>query len=389
MEPEAYRTRREWEAFLCLEDEGASIQSCSLSSAAAELAPTWARHPQLDSACFLFVEAGTELGILSFSRDSRKPKLRTLRAEACQTPLVERTLGSRAPVLLPVDQDSARILDNDCRYAFVIPVGTNSHRFVLFLFDCEPAPLEALEAELCPKSYLLDGFLYPDFAQFNHFKRTIRLLPDLVVHRNLETGLHLLRITAYARLIAERLVARNIKRAIELYAPLHDIGKLAIPDSILLKPGRLTEREYESIRKHPELGFEIIETVVRIFGGDQYLPYFDTLRAIVLHHHETMDGNGYPHGLQGAAIPIEARVVAVADVFDALTGERPYKQQYTIDQAFSELNRLRGTKLDPDCVDAFVSRRAAVEDIFTHPPLGSADDWRESMADQAVESTAR
>lgn len=382
MEREAYRMRREWEAFLCLEDGGPPIPSSSLENTATELSASWHRHPQLTKVCFLFVEAGTEFGILSFTRCVGDPKLHSLRAEECRTPLVERTLASCAPSLVPMDPHSARVLDTDARHAFVVPVGANSHRFVLFLFHSEPASVATLEAEFRPKSHLLDGYLYPDYARFNHFKRTIQLLPDLVVHRNLETGLHLLRITAYARLISDQLVDKHLARAIELYAPLHDIGKLAVPDSILLKPGRLSAGEYETIRKHPELGFEIVETVVRIFGGDQYLPYFDSLRAIVLHHHETMDGEGYPHRLKGTRIPIEARIVAVADVFDALTGERPYKQQYTIDEAFAELERLRNLKLDADCVDAMVSRRDAVEFILRRPPPVTSGDWRRSDTDR-------
>ena len=146
---------------------------------------------------------------------------------------------------------------------------------------------------------------------------------------------------------------------------MHDIGKIGIPDRILLKPGRLDPEERVIMDSHVAKGVEIIE---RIIGkeGDRHFPESELLRNIVQYHHEMLDGSGYPQGISGDAIPIEARVVAVADIFDALTAQRPYKQQWSLDDAFAELHRLSTQgKLDADCVNALASQRADVQDIHT------------------------
>lgn len=134
--------------------------------------------------------------------------------------------------------------------------------------------------------------------------------------------------------------------AIELAAPLHDIGMIGVPDALLARPAPLTAEEMRLMRAHPHIGHELLR--------DSPSPVVQMAAAIALHHHEAWDGTGYPRGLQGNAIPIEARIVAVADTFDILHHGRPWRAPMPLAEALTELRRLRGTQLDPACVDALL-----------------------------------
>jgi len=178
--------------------------------------------------------------------------------------------------------------------------------------------------------------------------------------RDPETGAHVERMAMYSRLIARHLgwkaqAADNLYRA----APMHDVGKLGIPDQILLKPGRLTEGEQVIMRRHAEIGYAIL-------SGSQS-PLIRLGAEIALTHHERWDGAGYPHRLAGEAIPLSGRIVAVADVFDALTSTRPYKAPWPLDRARAFLEENRGRHFDPACVDAFLAGWGEALDILrTH-----------------------
>jgi putative two-component system response regulator len=128
-------------------------------------------------------------------------------------------------------------------------------------------------------------------------------------------------------------------------APMHDIGKLGIPDEILCKPGRLTPDEFEVIKGHPEIGAKILE------NPDSEL--LTVARQVALFHHEKWDGSGYPHGLKGEEIPLSARIAALADVFDALVSERPYKRAWTMDATLQLFEEQKGLHFDPNVVEAF------------------------------------
>ncbi len=195
--------------------------------------------------------------------------------------------------------------------------------------------------------------------------------------RDEETGAHLERMARYARLIALRLAPRrglsdDWVEFLFQFAPLHDVGKIAVPDQILFKPGRLTPEEFEVMKTHVTKGSEIVDTMADTFriGG---APYVRVLRNVVAHHHEAIDGSGYPHGLTGEAISLEGRITAVADVFDALTSERPYKKAWSNDEAFAFLTEQAGRKFDPDCVEILKSSEAAIADIQRQ--------FRETVAD--------
>jgi HD-GYP domain-containing protein (c-di-GMP phosphodiesterase class II) len=195
----------------------------------------------------------------------------------------------------------------------------------------------------------------------------VKTTTDIAQQRDPEMGNHLERMSRYARLIALELAEelRLDDEFIEhlfLFAPLHDVGKVGIPDSILLKKGPLTAEEYAVMKTHTVKGKEIIDQLLANFRlGD--LGCHRMLRNIAEFHHEAMDGTGYPSGIAGEAIPLEARIVAAADVFDALTSRRPYKDAWDNQRAFATLLEVAGTQLDPACVDALLRRKEEVEEI--------------------------
>ncbi len=195
----------------------------------------------------------------------------------------------------------------------------------------------------------------------------VRTMREIGHHRDDETGGHLDRMSRYARLIA-RTLAPRLGRSEEWVdnvaqlAPLHDIGKVAVPDAILLKPDRLLPSEFRLMQHHVEAGVAIVDALVRNFHI-QNLPQADIMANVVAYHHEKVDGSGYPRGLAGPAIPIEARIVTVADVFDALTSPRVYKRAWTNDEAFGYLRDRAGAQFDADAVAALLAARPEVEHI--------------------------
>lgn len=185
--------------------------------------------------------------------------------------------------------------------------------------------------------------------------------------RDPETGSHLDRMSRFSRVIASELANSHqlddeYIEHIFMFAPLHDIGKIAIPDSILLKPGALTDDERKEMQTHPLLGREMIDDIINNFGLDS-INQIDILQNIAAYHHEAVNGSGYPEGRSGNEIPLEARIIAVADVFDALTSKRPYKEAWSNDRAFETLKQMADKTLDRDCVDALIKHREMIEEI--------------------------
>lgn len=164
--------------------------------------------------------------------------------------------------------------------------------------------------------------------------------------REHNTRMHSQRVREYTKLISDRLgVDEKMKRVISFGALLHDVGKIAVPDHILLKPGRLTDQEWVEMRKHPEAGYRIVKRI----------GFLKDAAEIVYAHHEQFDGSGYPRGLKGESIPLGARMFMVADVYDALTSERPYRSSMTYEEAVAEIRSLSGSHFDPVIVDIFMA----------------------------------
>ena len=175
-------------------------------------------------------------------------------------------------------------------------------------------------------------------------------------YRDEETGNHVIRMARYSRLIAEQLGLPPAEcEAIELAAPMHDIGKIGIPDEILLKPARLNHCEFEVMKTHTVIGYEILK--------DSPSKYLQMGAIIALSHHEKYNGTGYPHRLGTEDIPLAARIVSVADAYDALTSERPYKPRWSMQKAIDYLNEQRGKFFDPQCLDAFFAELERVTRI--------------------------
>lgn len=175
-------------------------------------------------------------------------------------------------------------------------------------------------------------------------------------YRDNETGLHIIRMSKVSAELAKAAGMDNEQCELILNAsPMHDIGKLGIPDAVLLKPGKLDEQEWEIMQTHTRIGAEILS------GGNTEL--LELARLIALTHHEKWDGSGYPEGLKGEDIPLAGRIVALADVFDALTSERPYKKAWSVEKAVDYIKEMSGSQFDPRLVDLFISILPEVQDI--------------------------
>ncbi|WP_166836597.1 response regulator [Rheinheimera pleomorphica] len=174
--------------------------------------------------------------------------------------------------------------------------------------------------------------------------QVIQRLGRAAEYKDNETGLHVMRMSHYAQILA-RAYGLSEQHSEDLLhaAPMHDIGKIGIADSILLKPGKLTADEYREMQKHPLIGAEIL--------GECDSALLKMAKAVALYHHEKWDGSGYPHGLAGEAIPVEARIVAVSDVFDALTSARPYKQAWSIEDTMAHMQAQKGLHFEPKLID--------------------------------------
>jgi putative two-component system response regulator len=178
-------------------------------------------------------------------------------------------------------------------------------------------------------------------------EETIRRLAAAAESRDRTTGRHIERMSRLAELLARRAgLGREASELIRIATPLHDLGKIAIPDRILLKEGPLGAEEWEVMRTHPQIGHDLLTG-----SGAEPL---DVAARIALTHHEKMDGSGYPHGLTGSRIPIEGRIAAVADVFDALTSDRPYRPAHTIEHAVEIMRAGRGNHFDVQLLDVFI-----------------------------------
>ncbi|HEV7438221.1 MAG TPA: HD domain-containing phosphohydrolase [Methylobacterium sp.] len=190
-------------------------------------------------------------------------------------------------------------------------------------------------------------------------REIIMLLMRAAEHRDTDTGNHIARVAAYVGLIAEALGFPAAEcRQLSLASTMHDVGKIAVPDAILLKPGPLTADERSEMERHAERGQRILESSASSIAR--------LAAEIAGSRHERWDGAGYPHGLQGEAIPLSGRIVAVADVFDALTTERPYKRAWSLEEARAHLVAQAGRHFDAAVVEAFLSRWPEISARASH-----------------------
>ena len=210
------------------------------------------------------------------------------------------------------------------------------------------------------------------------------LLADMVEVRDSDTGAHIQKTADYVRIILKGLRSKGYYQDImtDQYiddiiksAPLHDIGKIRISDSILQKPGKLTDEEYEIMKMHSMYGRVIINKAISTVEGENFLK---EARNMATYHHERWDGKGYPDGLQGEEIPLSARVMAIADVFDALTSRRVYKPAYRLSDAIAIIKAEDGKQFDPKCVEVFLEALPEIKEVMKNLNTDYDEDSEEN-----------
>lgn len=262
-----------------------------------------------------------------------------------------------------------RILQQGFSSSYTKPIFFRGRFFGFIFANCHEKTCFTSKTidEIDPCLQLLAQLVFEQITTIKTLTAAVQTLIDITNHRDPETGEHLERMARYARIIALDLadlhqLSDEFVEHVFLFSPLHDVGKIAIPDAVLNKPARLTEDEFTVMKTHPTVGRHIIEKILSNFDLEQTV-FSQVLINIVESHHERLDGKGYPHGLTAERIPLEARIVAVADVFDALTSVRPYKPMWENERAFAELNRLAGTALDSECIKALEGNMDQVQAI--------------------------
>jgi len=286
-----------------------------------------------------------------------------------------RVISDIPAAIKPDRKHSAWLLEQGYRSSLTVPIYNHGAFAGFIFFDSRNA--SAFDAGV--RTTLL---LYADIIGLviSNELTSIRVLTGAVEvsrafcnMRDFETGAHLERMSRYSRLIAQELaheygLSDEYVEHVYLFSPLHDLGKIGIPDRILLKPDRLTDAEWEVMRSHPVKGRALLDKVIGDFGL-QDLPDVSVMRNIVEYHHEWLNGQGYPHGFKGDDIPLEARISTAADIFDALTSRRSYKAPWTPEAAIGEMEKMAAAgKLDPRCVQALKNRlqdAIAVRDHYT------------------------
>lgn len=253
--------------------------------------------------------------------------------------------------------------------SYTMPIFNNGDFLGFIFFNSFEADVftEKTLSQLDVFGHLVSLMIISELSNIQTLAAALKTSGRLTHLRDPETGSHLDRMSRYSRLIARSLadkysLADDYIEHVFMFSPLHDIGKIGIPDDVLMKPGRLDDDEMEIMKTHTVKGREIIDEILVNFGLDG-VDYVDILRNIAEFHHEAVNGNGYPAGRKGGDIPLEARIVAVADIFDALTSQRCYKGAWSNEQAFETLSMLAGEKLDQDCVKALLDNIEEIEKI--------------------------
>jgi len=308
-------------------------------------------------------------------------------AQLADAPSLLRILQERQPRVInhaltferPAHEHTRRLGRSGYAASYTLPMFYNGVFFGFIFFNSHEPDVftESALEQLDVFGHVISLLVINEIASMHTLLAAVTTATHMTHSRDPETGSHLDRMSRYARLIARTLApVHNLDdeyiEHVFMFAPLHDIGKIGIPDSVLHKQGRLTKDEVGVMKSHARKGREIIDDLLANLGLET-VEHVGILRNIAEYHHEAINGRGYPAGLSGDGIPLEARIVAVADVFDALTSRRPYKDAWSNDRAFAMLERMAGQALDPECVRALMANREEAEQIqaqFAENPLG-------------------
>ncbi|KKN13208.1 hypothetical protein LCGC14_1008690 [marine sediment metagenome] len=322
--------------------------------------------------CFLFDENSHEYHLFISNHDEQCDELNTRLLSFLNKSLLDTTFDHFSTQVLSEEIKLTLLSDakNDLSGLFYAPliIGNKLIGSVIIVCDDLNTLTVSESNHLSLFTQTLAKLINAERSLVNTLTATINSIRHFTDYRDTETGLHLDRVSRYSAIIARKLAAEieldnEFIEHISLFSRLHDIGKIAIPDAILNKPGRHNDAEHEIMKTHVTRGLEILERVLQDYELHE-MASVDIMRNIIGCHHEYLDGSGYPKGLREDEIPIEARIVTVADIFDALTCYRPYKKAWSVNKAIEELRLMaEQNKLDKHCVNALIAKQAEIEDI--------------------------
>ncbi len=342
------------------------------------LAGLRANHPAVERVAVALISPGSRRLRAAYHATLGGTPLPFYEADLDQVPgLLALEASGQPRVIQDLTQaDSGRkhtqaLLEAGFRASYTLPLVWNGEFEGFVFFDARmPHSLTRVTLDALDLAGRLAGaMVLTDLQASRTLGAAVRGATRMVHLRDPETGGHLQRMAHFSRLIAVSLaqggVAALDEEAVEhifAFAPMHDLGKLGIPDRVLFKEAPLDEAEQAVMRRHPALGRQMVDDLLDAFGLG-HLPQAALLRQIAEGHHEKRDGSGYPEGLHDGQVPLAARIVAVADIFDALTTARPYKAAWTNDRAIAHLETEARSHLDPACVAALVTRPEELERI--------------------------
>ncbi|WP_126456556.1 HD domain-containing phosphohydrolase [Sulfuriflexus mobilis] len=292
------------------------------------------------------------------------PSLKHILEEKCP-----RVINNKLTFEDDSNQHTQRIGRQGYAASYTLPMFNNGVFFGFLFFNSYEKDVftEATLNELDLYAHIISLMIINETSTINTLTAALKTTGHITHLRDPETGSHLDRMSRYSRLIATALAEKyqlddDYIEHVFMFSPLHDIGKIAIPDEILLKKSHLTHDEMEIMKTHTTDGLKMIDDLLANFGLDN-ISHTNILRNIALSHHEKMNGTGYPEQKIGEDIPLEARIVAVADIFDALTSKRSYKEAWDNQEAFTLLQKLTNEELDAACVNALIENENEILEI--------------------------
>jgi len=333
--------------------------------------------PHLKHIAIGFYETETDELHLFTNPDGTDSTLIQYKRQLSQIPVLEVISQNNTPEIIDelslfsdIDDPSRHTINAYFRTSFIVPMSQQNGQLLGFIF------FDASEKEFFTKpirdhltvyTRLIGSMIMSSILPLRMLQAAVVMTQKMTRFKDEETANHIARVAHYSRMIAESLATtHNLNEEfinyILLYTPLHDIGKVGIPDHILLKPGRLDPDEYSIMQTHVIKGLEIIDILLSSFDLSDY-DHTEMLRNITGYHHERLNGTGYPYRLKDLEIPIESRIVAVADVFDAMSNPRPYHKGRSIEETFDYLQSESGVLFDPDCVKALLERKEEIYEI--------------------------